>query len=166
GRDGVDLRCPMNRATSSNPNRPRGRVMLQNRASLCFMMPALLLIAGALRVTDCSLGHSGAAFLGFGTDRHHFTRTTDEKTFGATFRRVGVVVPLTAAPRLCAGLRVQPVGRFGDHNKTICILPVKAAPIVWELAFRPTIKIVNGTLERRCGPILERSNWSALGCAR
>ena len=154
--------------------------MPQSRAYLWFIGPALLLmfvillipilIAGGLSLTDYSLGNSGAEFVGLENYERIFTRSTYEKMFGATFRYVFVVVPLTVGLGLGAALLIHSLGRFGDLYKTIYFLPVMAAliamAIVWEFAFHPTIGIINATLERGCGKFLERWDWYAQGCAR
>ncbi|MEL7125318.1 MAG: sugar ABC transporter permease [Pseudomonadota bacterium] len=154
--------------------------MPQSRAYIWFVGPALLLmfvillipilIAGGLSLTDYSLGNSGASFVGLENYERIFTRSTYEKMFGATFRYVFVVVPLTVGLGLGAALLIHSLGRFGDLYKTIYFLPVMAAliamAIVWEFAFHPTIGIVNATLERGCGTVLERWDWYAQGCAR
>ncbi|MEL6104147.1 MAG: sugar ABC transporter permease [Pseudomonadota bacterium] len=154
--------------------------MPQSRAYLWFIGPALMLmfvillipilIAGGLSLTDYSLGNTGAAFVGFENYERIFTRSTYEKMFGATFRYVFVVVPLTVGFGLGAALLIHSLGRFGDLYKTIYFLPVMAAliamAIVWEFAFHPTIGIINATLERGCGTVLERWNWYAQGCER
>ena len=154
--------------------------MPQSRAYIWFVGPALLLmfvillipilIAGGLSLTDYSLGNSGASFVGLENYERIFTRSTYEKMFGATFRYVFVVVPLTVGLGLGAALLIHSLGRFGDLYKTIYFLPVMAAliamAIVWEFAFHPTIGIVNATLERGCGTVLERWGWYAQGCAR
>ncbi|MEL6565098.1 MAG: sugar ABC transporter permease [Pseudomonadota bacterium] len=154
--------------------------MPQSRAYIWFVGPALLLmfvillipilIAGGLSLTDYSLGNSGASFVGLENYERIFTRSTYEKMFGATFRYVFVVVPLTLGLGLGAALLIHSLGRFGDLYKTIYFLPVMAAliamAIVWEFAFHPTIGIVNATLEQGCGTVLERWDWYAQGCAR
>ncbi len=154
--------------------------MPQSRAYLWFIGPALflmvvillvpILIAAGLSLTDYSLGNTGAEFVGLENYERIFTRSTYEKMFGATFRYVFVVVPLTVGLGLGAALLIHSLGRFGDLYKTIYFLPVMAAliamAIVWEFAFHPTIGIVNATLERGCGTFLERWTWYAEGCAR
>ncbi|WP_299682435.1 sugar ABC transporter permease [uncultured Roseobacter sp.] len=154
--------------------------MPQSRVYLWFIGPALLLmcvillipilIAGGLSLTDYSLGNTGASFVGLENYERIFTRSTYEKMFGATFRYVFVVVPLTVGLGLGAALLIDSLGRFGDLYKTIYFLPVMAAliamAIVWEFAFHPTIGIVNATLERGCGTVLERWDWYAQGCER
>ncbi|WP_300063059.1 carbohydrate ABC transporter permease [uncultured Roseobacter sp.] len=154
--------------------------MPQSRVYLWFIGPALLLmcvillipilIAGGLSLTDYSLGNTGASFVGLENYERIFTRSTYEKMFGATFRYVFVVVPLTVGLGLGAALLIHSLGRFGDLYKTIYFLPVMAAliamAIVWEFAFHPTIGIVNATLERGCGTVLERWDWYAQGCER
>ena len=145
------------------------------RAHLWFVGPALVLmflilllpigLAGALSLTDYSLGNSGAAFVGLENYERIFTRSTYEKMFGATFRYVGVVVPLSVGLGLGAALLINSLTRFGAAYKTIYFLPVMAAliamAIVWEFALHPTVGIVNATLERGCGTWLERWNWYA-----
>ncbi|WP_299963508.1 sugar ABC transporter permease [uncultured Roseobacter sp.] len=154
--------------------------MAQSRAYIWFIAPALILmfvillipilIAGGLSMTDYSLGNSGASFVGWENYERIFSRSQYEKMFGATFRYVFVVVPLTVGLGLGAALLIHSLGRFGDLYKTIYFLPVMAAliamAIVWEFAFHPTIGIVNATLERGCGTILEHWNWYAQGCER
>ncbi|MEO0938312.1 MAG: sugar ABC transporter permease [Pseudomonadota bacterium] len=153
---------------------------MQSRAHLWFIGPALflmavillipILIAGTLSFTDYSLGNSGAEFVGFENYERIFTRTTYEKMFGATFRYVFVVVPLTVGLGLGAALLIHSLGRIGDLYKTIYFLPVMAAliamAIVWEFAFHPTIGVINATLERGCGTFLESWAWYAKGCER
>lgn len=154
--------------------------MPQSRAYLWFIGPALLLmfvillipilIAGGLSLTDYSLGNAGAEFVGLENYERIFTRSTYAKMFGATFRYVFVVVPLTVGLGLGAALLIHSLGRFGDLYKTIYFLPVMAAliamAIVWEFAFHPTIGIINATLERGCGTFLEAWSWYAQGCER
>ncbi len=154
--------------------------MQRGYTHLWFVGPALLLmfvilllpigIAGALSFTDYSLGNAGATFVGIENYERIFTRSTYEKMFGATFRYVFVVVPLTVGLGLGAALLIHSLTRFRDLYKTIYFLPVMAAliamAIVWEFALHPTIGIVNSTLERGCGTWLENWNWYARGCAR
>jgi len=154
--------------------------MPQSRAYLWFIGPALflmfvillipILIAGGLSLTDYSLGNAGAEFVGLENYERIFTRSTYAKMFGATFRYVFVVVPLTVGLGLGAALLIHSLGRFGDLYKTIYFLPVMAAliamAIVWEFAFHPTIGIINATLERGCGTFLEAWSWYAQGCER
>ncbi|MEO0860251.1 MAG: sugar ABC transporter permease [Pseudomonadota bacterium] len=153
---------------------------MHSRAHLWFVGPALflmavillipILIAGGLSLTDYSLGNEGAEFVGLKNYERIFTRSTYEKMFGATFRYVCVVVPLTVGLGLGAALLIHSLGRFGDLYKTIYFLPVMAAliamAIVWEFAFHPTIGIINSTLERGCGTVLESWPWYAEGCDR
>ena len=79
-----------------------------------------------------------------------FTRSAYEKMFGATFRYVFAVVPPTVGLGLGAALLIHSLGWFGDLYKTIYVLPVMAVlismAIVWEIAFHPTIGIINATL--------------------
>ena len=154
--------------------------MQQRYAYLWFIAPALILmflilllpilIAGGLSLTDYSLGNSGATFVGFENYEKIFTRSTYEKMFGATFRYVFVVVPMTVGLGLGAALLIHSLTRFGDVYKTIYFLPVMAAliamAIVWEFAFHPTIGIINATLERGCGTFLEGWAWYANGGQR
>ena len=154
--------------------------MGQRHAYLWFIGPALILmflilllpilIAGGLSLTDYSLGNSGAEFVGLENYEKIFTRSTYAKMFGATFRYVFVVVPMTVGLGLGSALLINSLTRFGDIYKTIYFLPVMAAliamAIVWEFAFHPTIGIINATLERGCGSFLEGWAWYAKGCAR
>ena len=154
--------------------------MPNSRAHLWFVGPALLLmvlilllpigIAFGLSLTDYSLGNTGARFVGWENYERIFTRSTYEKMFGATFRYVFVVVPLTVGLGLGAALLIHSLARFGDLYKTIYFLPVMAAliamAIVWEFALHPTVGIVNATLEHGCGTVLETWSWYAEGCAR
>ncbi len=154
--------------------------MGQRTAYLWFIGPALFLmfailllpigIAGVLSLTDYSLGNTDAAFVGFENYERIFTRSTYEKMFGATFRYVFVVVPMTVGLGLGAALLIHSLTRFGDVYKTIYFLPVMAAliamAIVWEFAFHPTIGVINATLERGCGTVLEAWSWYAKGCER
>ncbi|KMW60082.1 Nucleoside ABC transporter, permease protein 1 [Candidatus Rhodobacter oscarellae] len=154
--------------------------MPRSYAHLWFIGPALalmfvillipILIAVGLSLTDYSLGNAGAEFVGLENYEKIFTRSTYEKMFVATFRYVFVVVPLTVGLGLGAALLINSLGRIGDLYKTIYFLPVMAAliamAIVWEFAFHPTIGIINSTLERGCGTVLERWSWYAEGCAR
>ncbi len=153
---------------------------MTGRAHLWFVGPALILmvlilllpiaIAAGLSLTDYALGSPGTEFVGLENYGRIFTRSTYEKMFGATFRYVGVVVPLSVALGLGAALLVSSVARFGDLYKTIYFLPVMAAllamAIVWEFALHPTIGIVNRMLETGCGTFLERWTFFAEGCAR
>lgn len=154
--------------------------MQHNRAYLWFIAPALILmfvilllpifIAAGMSLSDYSLGNSGAEFVGLENYEKIFTRSTYAKMFGATFRYVFVVVPMTVGLGLGAALLINSLKRFGDLYKTIYFLPVMAAliamAIVWEFAFHPTIGIINATLERGCGTFLEGWSWYAKGCAR
>ncbi|MEL7013847.1 MAG: sugar ABC transporter permease, partial [Pseudomonadota bacterium] len=102
---------------------------MTSRAHLWFIGPALCLmflililpifIAGGLSFTDYSLGNTGAEFVGFENYKKIFTRSTYEKMFIATFRYVGVVVPLSVGLGLGAALLINSVTRFGDVYKTI-----------------------------------------------
>ncbi|MEL7026652.1 MAG: sugar ABC transporter permease [Pseudomonadota bacterium] len=141
--------------------------------ALCLMLLILILpifIAGGLSFTDYSLGNTGAEFVGWENYERIFTRSTYEKMFIATFRYVGVVVPLSVGLGLGAALLINSLTRFGDVYKTIYFLPVMAAliamAIVWEFALHPTIGIINATLERGCGTILETWGWFREGCER
>jgi len=147
---------------------------------LWFIGPALALmvlillvpiaIAGWLSFTDYSLGGAAPNWVGIENYERLFTRTTYEKMFGATFRYVLVVVPLSVALGLGAALLISSVARFGDLYKTIYFLPVMAAllamAIVWEFALHPTVGVVNRTLELGCGTWLEAWEWYAAGCDR
>ncbi|MEO1688197.1 MAG: sugar ABC transporter permease, partial [Pseudomonadota bacterium] len=154
--------------------------MPRSTAHLWFIAPALTLmvlilllpigIAGWLSFTDYSLGGSGYDYVGWKNYERIFTRSTYEKMFGATFRYVGVVVPLSMALGLGAALLISSLKRWGDLYKTIYFLPVMAAllamAIVWEFALHPTIGIVNRTLEMGCGTALERLEFWRAGCER
>ncbi len=154
--------------------------MTPSRAHIWFVSPALLLmflilllpilVAFGISFTSFSLGNSGAEFVGFKNYEQIFTRSTYEKMFGATFRYVLTVVPLTVGLGLGAALLIHSLTRFGDLYKTIYFLPVMSAliamAIVWEFAFHPTIGIINSTLERGCGTFLEGWNWYANGCEK
>lgn len=153
---------------------------MTGRAHMWFIGPALILmvlvlllpigLAAGLSLTDYSLGSPGTEFVGLENYERIFTRSTYEKMFGATFRYVGVVVPLSVGLGLGAALLVNSVGRFGDLYKTIYFLPVMAAllamAIVWEFALHPTIGIVNRTLELACGTWAEGWTFFAEGCDR
>ncbi|MEP2980259.1 MAG: sugar ABC transporter permease [Lentilitoribacter sp.] len=154
--------------------------MTPSRAHVWFISPALLLmflilllpilVAFGISFTSFSLGNSGAEFVGFKNYEQIFSRSTYEKMFGATFRYVLTVVPLTVGLGLGAALLIHSLTRFGDLYKTIYFLPVMSAliamAIVWEFAFHPTIGIINSTLERGCGTFLEGWNWYANGCEK
>ena len=154
--------------------------MTPSRAHIWFVSPALLLmflilllpilVAFGISFTSFSLGNSGAEFVGFKNYEQIFTRSTYEKMFGATFRYVLTVVPLTVGLGLGAAILIHSLTRFGDLYKTIYFLPVMSAliamAIVWEFAFHPTIGIINSTLERGCGTFLEGWNWYAIGCEK
>ncbi|MGB0661197.1 MAG: carbohydrate ABC transporter permease [Mangrovicoccus sp.] len=154
--------------------------MHASRASYWFIAPALILmalilllpilIAVGMSFTSYSLGNSGAEWVGIENYDKIFTRSTYEKMFGATFRYVGVVVPLSVGLGLGAALLINSLTRFGDLYKTIFFLPVMSAliamAIAWEFALNPTVGIVNATLERGCGTFLENWSWYAQGCAR
>jgi multiple sugar transport system permease protein len=154
--------------------------MKGSRAHLWFISPALFLMAVILLIpilialgisfTNFSLGNNGAEFVGFKNYEQIFTRTTYEKMFGATFRYVFIVVPMTVGLGLGAALLINSLTRFGDVYKTIYFLPVMSAliamAIVWEFAFHPTIGIINSTLERGCGTFLENWSWYAKGCEK
>lgn len=151
-----------------------------SRAYLWFIAPALILmivilivpigIAGVLSVTNYSLGNAGMDYVGWENFEKIFTQRSYEKMFGATFRYVFVVVPLTVLLGLGAALLIHSLTRFGNLYKTIYFLPVMAAliamAIVWEFALHPTIGIVNATLEKGCGTWLEAWGWYAQGCAK
>lgn len=150
----------------------------RSQAHWWFVGPALALmllilimpigLAGLLSFTDYSLGNAGAKFVGIDNYEKIFTRRTYEKMFGATFRYVLLVVPLSVGLGLGAALLINSVTRFGDLYKTIYFLPVMAAliamAIVWEFALHPTVGIVNATLENGCGTFLESWSWYANGC--
>ena len=154
--------------------------MNKSRAHIWFVSPALflmfvilllpILVAFGISFTSFSLGNSGAEFVGWKNYEQIFTRSTYEKMFGATFRYVLTVVPLTVALGLGAALLINSLTRFGDLYKTIYFLPVMSAliamAIVWEFAFHPTIGIINSTLERGCGTFLENWGWYAQGCEK
>ncbi|MES0862828.1 sugar ABC transporter permease [Ruegeria sp. SCPT10] len=151
-----------------------------SRAYLWFIAPALILmivilivpigIAGVLSVTNYSLGNASMDYVGWENFEKILTRRSYEKMFGATFRYVFVVVPLTVLLGLGAALLIHSLTRFGNLYKTIYFLPVMAAliamAIVWEFALHPTIGIVNATLEKGCGTWLEAWGWYAQGCAK
>ncbi|MEL6311574.1 MAG: sugar ABC transporter permease, partial [Pseudomonadota bacterium] len=117
-----------------------------------------------------SLGGSDPGLVGVENNERIFTRSTYEKMYGATFRYVFLVVPLSEALGLGAALLINSLKRWGDLYKTIYFLPVMAAllamAIVWEFALHPTIGIVNRTLEIGCGTWLEAWDWYAKGCGR
>lgn len=153
---------------------------MTGRAHLWFVGPALVLMALILLLpigmalgmsfTDYALGSPGTEFVGLENYQRIFTHSTYGKMFGATFRYVGVVVPLSVALGLGAALLVNSVTRFGDLYKTIYFLPVMAAllamAIVWEFTLHPTVGIVNRMLAQGCGTFLERWAFFAEGCAR
>ena len=103
--------------------------MTPSRAHIWFVSPALLLmflilllpilVAFGISFTSFSLGNSGAEFVGFKNYEQIFTRSTYEKMFGATFRYVLTVVPLTVGLGLGAALLIHSLTRFGDLYKTI-----------------------------------------------
>ncbi len=152
--------------------------MPRSNAHMWFVGPALILMfvilllpigmAGVLSLTDYSLGNAGASWVGLDNYEKIFTRSTYAKMFGATFRYVFVVVPLSVGLGLGAALLIHSTKRFGDLYKTIYFLPVMAAliamAIVWEFALHPTIGLVNSTLEQGCGTFLESWGWFAQGC--
>ena len=154
--------------------------MTASRAAYWFVAPALVLMvlillvpigtAAALSFTDYSLGNAGTNFVAVDNYEKIFTRSAYEKMFGATFRYVFVVVPLSVDLGLGAALLIHSTKRFTDLYKTIYFLPVMAAliamAIVWEFALHPTIGIVNSTLEAGCGTFLENWTWYAKGCER
>lgn len=154
--------------------------MARSNAHYWFIAPALILmflilllpigIAGGLSLTNYSLGNPGADWVGLDNYEKIFTRSTYAKMFGATFRYVFVVVPLSVGLGLGAALLINSVKRFSDVYKTIYFLPVMAAliamAIVWEFALHPTVGIVNRTLELGCGSWLESWDWYATGCER
>lgn len=129
-----------------------------------------IIMAFGISFTNFSLGNSGAEFVGLKNYEQIFTRSTYEKMFGATFRYVLTVVPLTVGLGLGAALLINSLTRFGDLYKTIYFLPVMSAliamAIVWEFAFHPTIGIINATLERGCGTFLEHWSWYQHGCTK
>lgn len=154
--------------------------MTSSRAPYWFIGPAFFLmmviliipifIALGISFTNYSLGNAGVEFVGIDNYDKIFNRSAYEKMFGATFRYVFVVVPLTVGLGLGAALLINSVTRFGDLYKTIYFLPVMAAliamAIVWEFAFHPTIGIINSTLEKGCGTFLEGWSWYAKGCEK
>jgi len=133
-----------------------------------FLLPVAMAVF--LSFTSYSLGNAGAEFVGLTNYEKIFTRSIYEKMFGATFRYVFTVVPITVALGLGAAMLINSVTRFADLYKTIYFLPVMAAliamAIVWEFALHPTIGIVNSTLERGCGSWLEQWAWYAQGCEK
>ncbi|MFW2590066.1 carbohydrate ABC transporter permease [Sagittula sp. SSi028] len=151
----------------------------QSRAHLWFIAPALILmalvlilpigVAGLMSFTDYSLGNDGARFVGLKNYEDIFSRSTYAKMFGATLRYVVVTVPLSVALGLGAALLVNSVTRFSNVYRTIYFLPVMAAliamAIVWEFTLHPQIGLVNTTLSRGCGTVLELWGWYARGCA-
>ena len=153
---------------------------MTGRAHLWFVGPALFLmvailllpiaIAAGMSLTDYALGSPETEFVGLANYERIFTRSTYGKMFGATFRYVGVVVPLSVALGLGAALLVSSVARFGNLYKTIYFLPVMAAllamAIVWEFTLHPTVGLVNRGLELGCGTWLERFTFFATGCDR
>lgn len=154
--------------------------MPRSFAHVWFIAPALALmvlilllpiaIAGALSFTDYSLGGSSVDWVGTENYQRIFTRATYEKMFGATFRYVAVVVPMSVGLGLGAALLISSVRRFGDVYKTIYFLPVMAAllamAIVWEFTLHPTIGLVNRALALGCGTWLEGWSFWAHGCER
>ena len=152
--------------------------MPRSYAHLWFIAPALILIvlillvpiglAAAMSFTNYALGNPSADFVGFENYERIFTRSTYERMFGATFRYVAVVVPLSVALGLGAALLIHSLTRFGNVYKTIYFLPVMAAliamAIVWEFALHPTVGIVNRILETGCDSPLELWGWYADGC--
>lgn len=152
--------------------------MALDRAGPWFVMPALTLmvlilllpigVAIALGFTDYSLGNATLSFVGLENFDRVFSRSSYRKMFGATFRYVLTVVPLTVILGLAAALMINSLQRFRDLYKTIYFLPVMAAllamAIVWEFALHPTIGIVNVSLERACGTPLEIWGWYRRGC--
>ena len=152
----------------------RGHAHLWFVGPALFLMFAILLlpiaVAAGLSVTDYGLGNLSNEFVGLQNYERIFTRSTYEKMFGATFRYVGVVVPVSVALGLGAALLIHSLGRMGDLYKTIYFLPVMAAliamAIVWEFALHPTIGYVNRGLELSCGTVLERLSFFAEGCDR
>ena len=98
---------------------------------LILLVPVI--VAGYLSFTNYSLGNPGFEWVGWQNYERLLSRSTYEKMFGATFRYVFVVVPLTVALGLGAALLIHSLTRFGDLYKTIYFLPVMAALI----AMRP-----------------------------
>ena len=152
--------------------------MQHSRAHLWFIAPALILIflililpiclAAAMSLTDYALGNPSFHWVGIENYERIFTRSTYARMFGATFRYVAVVVPMSAGLGLGAALLIHSLTRFGNLYKTIYFLPVMAAliamAIVWEFALHPTVGIVNRSLEAFCGTPLEMWPWLADGC--
>ncbi|WP_420391777.1 carbohydrate ABC transporter permease [Acuticoccus sp.] len=141
--------------------------------ALALMVLILLVpiaIAGMLSLTDYSLGNPSANYVGLENYAKIFDSSTYDKMFGATFRYVLVVVPLSVGLGLGAALLIASLRSFGNLYKTIYFLPVMAAliamAIVWEFALHPTVGLVNAALERGCGTWLEAWDWFAAGCAR
>ncbi|MEL6101821.1 MAG: sugar ABC transporter permease [Pseudomonadota bacterium] len=152
---------------------------MTSRAHLWFIGPALALIvlilllpiglAGLMSLTDYALGNPSFNWVGLENYERIFTRSTYERMFGASFRYVAVVVPLSVLLGLGAALLIHSMGRIGNIYKTIYFLPVMAAliamAIVWEFALHPTVGIVNRMFEGMCGTPFELWPWLANGCA-
>ena len=148
------------------------------RAGHWFVAPALALMVAILFVpiavavwlsfTDYALGSGPPAFVGWENYERILTRSTYERMFGATFRYVAVVVPLSVGLGLGAALLVRSTGRWAALYRTIYFLPVMAAlvamAIVWQFTLHPTIGVVNRTLEAGCGTWLEAWPAYARGC--
>ncbi len=148
-------------------------------AHLWFIGPALflmfaililpILIAFGLSFTDYGLGNGQANFVGIDNYTAILNKRSFAKMFGATFRYVLVVAPVSVGLGLGAALLLNSLGRIGEIYKTIYFLPVMAAliamAIVWELALHPEIGVVNRFLSTGCGSPLELWPWYAKGCA-
>jgi multiple sugar transport system permease protein len=153
--------------------------MQTSRAHLWFIGPALVLIvlilllpillALLMSLTDYALGNPGFNWVGVENYERIFTRSTYERMFGASFRYVAVVVPLSVLLGLGAALLIHSMGRIGNLYKTIYFLPVMAAliamAIVWEFALHPTVGTVNRIFEAFCGTPLEVWPFISHGCA-
>ncbi|SLN19450.1 L-arabinose transport system permease protein AraP [Pseudoruegeria aquimaris] len=147
-------------------------------AHLWFIGPALvlmlailvlpILVAFGLSFTDYGLGNGQTDFVGLDNYTAIFHKRSFAKMFGATFRYVLVVAPVSVALGLGAALMVNSLGRIGEIYKTIYFLPVMAAliamAIVWELALHPELGVVNRLLATGCGSPLELWPWYAQGC--
>ena len=135
-----------------------------HKSAYWFLAPAIILMiiifgipiimALGLSLTDYSLGNPGANFVGLDNYEKIFTRSSYEKMFGATFRYVLVVVPLTVGLGLGAALLINSITRFGDLYKTIYFLPVMATlmamAIVWQIMLHPSIGEINRYLQSGC----------------
>ena len=151
----------------------------QARAGRALVAPALILlvlililpvvVAAVLSFSDYTLGRPGVGWVGFENYADIFTRSSYRKMIVATVLYVVVTVPISVALGLGAALLIRSINIGASFYRTIYFLPVMASllamAIVWEFALHPSLGVVNRTLERGCGTVLELWPWFSHGCA-